>query len=38
MRTSAKVLPGGKVTIPKHVREELSIEEGDVIEIEVPEQ
>jgi len=31
------VTNGGKVTIPKLVREELGIEKGDVVEIEVME-
>jgi len=35
MRTTVKVIQGGKVTIPAAVREELEIEKGDVIEIEV---
>lgn len=35
MRTTQKILNGGKVTIPKVVREELGVGEGDVVEIEV---
>jgi AbrB family looped-hinge helix DNA binding protein len=35
MRTTQKILNGGKVTIPKVIREELGVGEGDVIEVEI---
>ncbi|MFW6153139.1 MAG: AbrB/MazE/SpoVT family DNA-binding domain-containing protein [Halobacteriota archaeon] len=35
MRASVRVYNGGKVTIPKTIRDELGIEEGDAVEIDV---
>jgi len=35
MRATVFVLDGGKVTIPKPIREELDLESGDTVEIEV---
>lgn len=35
MRTTVKVGAQYKITIPKTVREEMDLEEGDVVEIEV---
>jgi len=37
MRTTQKILNGGKVTIPKVIRKELGVEEGDVVEVEFTE-
>jgi len=37
MRATVKVFNRGKVTIPATIREELDIEEGDVVEIDVKE-
>lgn len=35
MRTTVTLTAQGKVTIPKPLREELDLEEGDLLEIEV---
>lgn len=35
MRTTVKVGAQHKITVPKVIREELEIEEGDVVEIEI---
>lgn len=35
MRATVPVSDGGKVTIPKVIRDELDIESGDVIEVDV---
>lgn len=35
MRASVRVLDGGKVTIPEPVRDELGVEKGKVVQIEV---
>jgi len=35
MRATVYVLEGGKVTIPKPIREELELDKGDTVEIEV---
>lgn len=35
MRVTVRMLADGKVTIPKPVREELELERGDAVELEV---
>lgn len=35
MRATVYVLDGGKVTIPKAIRDELDLESGDTVNIEV---
>jgi len=35
VRATVNVIDGGKVTIPKPIRDELGIEQGDTVEIEV---
>ena len=35
MKSTARVLKNGRVTVPKPVRETLELEHGDVVEVEV---
>lgn len=35
VRTTAQVISEGRVTIPRPLRSELAIEEGDLVEIEI---
>ena len=35
MKATVKVLAGGKVTVPKAIRDELDVEKGDTVEIDV---
>lgn len=37
MRATVKMIDQGKVTIPKPIREELDLEKGDLVEIDVVE-
>lgn len=35
MRTTTKVIQGGRLTVPAHIREALDLDEGDLVEIDV---
>lgn len=35
MRTTQKLFGGGKVTVPKDIREALSVEDGDLVELDI---
>ena len=35
MRTTARLINQGKVTIPATIRDELDVEDGDIVEIDV---
>lgn len=35
MRATVRMLESGKVTIPKPIRDELALEEGDVVSVDV---
>jgi len=35
MRMTAQLIANGKVTVPSHIRRELDIEDGDLVEIDV---
>lgn len=35
MRTTTKIRQRGRVTVPQPIREELGLDEGDIVEIEI---
>lgn len=35
MRTTAKIVGGGKVTVPAPIRDALDVDDGDLVEIDV---
>lgn len=35
MRTTARLIANGKVTVPSQIRNELGVEDGDLVEIDV---
>jgi len=37
MRTTVKISSQGKVTIPKQIRDEMGLEKGDMVELQVSE-
>lgn len=35
MRTTRRIVGNGKVTIPKTIRDELGVDDGDLVELEI---